>query len=60
MQLRPIGKGKRTRWFFHLRGQVYAYGPVGPMTERELKDYLRTFWGNGKRIPYGTQYWRTR
>ncbi|MBS3906303.1 MAG: hypothetical protein KGZ49_04610 [Syntrophaceae bacterium] len=50
----------RCRWFFHLRGQVYAYGPVGPMTKTELLEYLREQWGNGQRIPYGTQVWRTR
>jgi hypothetical protein len=47
------------RWYFHLRGQVYAYGPVGPMTRSELLEYLRETWGNGKRVPYGTQIWRS-
>jgi len=51
---------RKFRWYFHLRGQVYAYGPVGPMTKGELLEYLREQWGNGKRIPYGTGYWRTR
>jgi len=49
---------KKVRWYFHLRSQVYAYGPTQPMTKEELKDYLREYWGNGKRVPYGTQCWR--
>jgi len=51
---------KRCKWYFHLRGQVYAYGPVGPMTKTELLEYLREQWGNGQRIPYGTQVWQTK
>lgn len=51
---------RESRWYYHLRGQVYAYGPTQEMTEDELKEFLRTAWGNGKRVPYGTQYWRTR
>jgi hypothetical protein len=49
---------KRYRWYYHLRGQVYAYGPTSPMTKGELWDFLRKCWGNGKRVPYGTQFWR--
>jgi hypothetical protein len=49
---------RKFRWYFHLRGQVYAYGPTYTMTKEELKEYLREYWGNSKRIPYGTQYWR--
>jgi len=46
-------------WYFHLRGEVNIYGPVGPMTRKEMVDYLRSFWGNG-RVPYGTQFWKVR
>lgn len=49
---------RRYEWFFQLRGETDVYGPVGPMTKREMRDYLRTFWGDGKRIPYGTIWWR--
>ena len=46
------------KWYVHLRGQVYAYGPMHPMTRTDLHVYLREYWGNGKRVPYGTQIWR--
>jgi len=55
-----MAKRGNSRWYYHLRGQVYAYGPTQLMTEIELLDFLRRAWGNGKRIPYGTGYWRTR
>jgi hypothetical protein len=45
------------RWYFHLRGQVYVYGPTGPITKGELLEYLREQWGTGRRIPCGTQFW---
>jgi len=48
---------KKQRWYYHLRGQVYAYGPTSPMTKMELLEFLRNAWGNG-RVPYGTQYWK--
>jgi hypothetical protein len=50
---------RRSMWYFHLRGKVNIYGPVGPMTRKEMVDYLRSFWGNG-RVPYGTQFWKVR
>lgn len=49
---------KLSRWYFLLPGQPYAYGPIGPMTKEQAKQDIRASWGNGKRIPYGTQIWK--
>lgn len=49
---------KKTRWYFHLRGQVYGYGPIGPMKKAEAKEYIREYFGNGRRLPCGTQIWK--
>ena len=49
---------KLHRWYYHLRGQVYAYGPIGPMTLEDAKKSIRDGWGGGKRVPYGTQIWK--
>jgi len=46
------------KWYFHLRGQSYAYGPIGPMTEKEVRTYIKITWGNGRNIPPGTQIWK--
>jgi len=49
---------KLHRWYYHLRGQTYAYGPIGPMSLKAAKKSIRDGWGNGKRVPYGTQIWK--
>lgn len=46
------------RWYFLLRGQPYAYGPIGPMTLEKAKEDIRESWGNGNKLPHGTQIWR--
>ena len=50
---------KKRKWYFHLRGQVYGNGAIGPMTKEEAKRFIRRAFGNGKRIPNGTQIWRS-
>ena len=49
----------KSKWYFHLQGEVYANGPTDELHKYEMKEYLREAWGNGKRIPDRTQYWRT-
>lgn len=31
---------KKRKWYFHLRGQVYANGSIGPVDIEELRHWL--------------------
>jgi len=52
-------KGRMSRWYYHLPGQVYAYGPTTGYysNERDARDLIRRSWGF-KRLPRGTEVWR--
>jgi len=47
------------RWYYHLPGQVYAYGPTTQQfaTERDAREHIRRSWGF-VRLPRGTEVWK--
>uniref|UniRef100_A0A6M3M7H9 Uncharacterized protein n=1 Tax=viral metagenome TaxID=1070528 RepID=A0A6M3M7H9_9ZZZZ len=51
---------KAWRWFYHLPGQVYAYGPTTEYlsSESEVRERVRRSWGF-KRLPRGTEVWKS-
>ena len=48
---------RKKRWNYHFRGNVYSFGPTSYMYQYQMKEYLCDYWGDGKRIPDGTQFW---
>ena len=52
---------KKKRWFYHLPGQPYAYGPSEfdePVDEAEVRRMILRSWYPGrKRLPNGVEVW---